>query len=218
MQQKFRDSDFTERNLAQYHHHCCDIETAPNNETRKNLETTYGICKRSLLNRLPTFDVTMQLPQDLMHMLLGGSVQYEVRYILQNFIDNGFITLKQLSSCKVLKTYHFLQCCCNEKIVFKILMLQISKSIFKIRQWSLFSSHRKNWFTAHCKYMHLIKKNSQYTCYLERYSRFCEFCFGLHVCDWIISYSCFNVNISGTRWNYWETEKAILSFFENNFR
>ena len=86
---------------------------------------TYGITERSLLNRLPTFDVTMQLPQDLMHMLLGGSVQYEVRYILQNFIDNGFITLKQLSSCKVLKTYHFLQCCCNEKIVFKILMLQV---------------------------------------------------------------------------------------------
>ena len=101
---------------------------------------------------------------------------------------------------------------------YRYLMLQISKSIFKIRQWSLFSSHRKNWFTAHCKYMHLIKKNSQYTCYLERYSRFCEFCFGLHVCDWIISYSCFNVNISGTRWNYWETEKAILSFFENTFR
>ena len=27
---------------------------------------------------------------------------------------------------------------------------------------SLFSSHRKNWFTARCEYLHIIKKNSQY--------------------------------------------------------
>ena len=34
---------------------------------------------------------------------------------------------------------------------------------------SLFSSHRKNWFAARCKYLHLIKKNSQ------RANRHCEF-------------------------------------------
>ena len=47
MQQKFRDSDFTERNLAQYHHHCRDIETAPNNETRKSLEHIWNYRKKS---------------------------------------------------------------------------------------------------------------------------------------------------------------------------
>ena len=34
---------------------------------------------------------------------------------------------------------------------------------------SLFSSHRKNWFAARCKYLHLIKKNSQWA------NKDCEF-------------------------------------------
>ncbi|XP_028409387.1 uncharacterized protein LOC114531989 isoform X2 [Dendronephthya gigantea] len=98
MQENFRASCFTERNLVQYRQHCEDIETAPTEESRKNLVTTYGINERSVLSRLPQFDITKQLPQDIMHVLLEGSVQYEVRYALQYFIDNGSITLQQLNS------------------------------------------------------------------------------------------------------------------------
>ena len=54
--------------------------------------------KKSLLSELPQFDITKRLPQDLMHSLLEGSVQYEVRYALQYFIDNGFMTLQQINS------------------------------------------------------------------------------------------------------------------------
>ena len=36
--------------------------------------------------------------QDLMHVLLEGSVQYEVRFILQHFFDSGILTLRQLNN------------------------------------------------------------------------------------------------------------------------
>ena len=81
MQQNFRDSHFTQRSMEQYHRQCDDIERAPNAMV-KDLQATYGITERSLLSKLPVFNLTMQLPQDIMHILLEGSVQYEVRYIL----------------------------------------------------------------------------------------------------------------------------------------
>ena len=62
------------------------------------MQTTYGITERSLLTKLPEFDITKQLPQDIMHILLKGVVQFEVRYILQHFIENRYLTLKQLNS------------------------------------------------------------------------------------------------------------------------
>lgn len=46
---------------------------------------------------MPHFDITKQLPQDLIHVL-EGAVQYEVRYLLQHFFDAGFITLRQLNN------------------------------------------------------------------------------------------------------------------------
>ena len=97
-QENFRDSLFTERNIDQYHRHCQDIETAPNEETRKHLQSTYGIQERSVLGELSQFDITKQLPQDLMHILLEGTVQYGVRYVLQHVINNGLMTLNQLNS------------------------------------------------------------------------------------------------------------------------
>ena len=97
MQQKFKASEFTSRNLAQYVQHCEDIETAPTEIMKKDLQTTYGIIEKSLLSELSHFDITKQLPQDIMHILLEGSVQYEARLILQHFFNSGIITLQQLN-------------------------------------------------------------------------------------------------------------------------
>lgn len=98
MQQNFRDSHFTQRSMEQYHRQCDDIERAPNDEMMKDLQTTYGITERSLLTKLPAFDLTKQLPQDIMHILLEGAVQFEVRYILQHFMENRYLTLKELNT------------------------------------------------------------------------------------------------------------------------
>ena len=98
MQQKFRDDDFTLRNLPPYLRQCNDIETAPTKAAKENLQTTYGLTERTMLCNLPYFDITKQLPQDIMHVLLEGSVQYELRYILEQFFNDGQITLRQLNS------------------------------------------------------------------------------------------------------------------------
>lgn len=98
MQNKFRDTEFTSRNLDQYHEQCHDIETAPTEAAKRDFQTTYGIVERSQLSELCHFDITKQLPQDIMHVLLEGSVQYEVRYILQHYFDTGLVTLRQLNT------------------------------------------------------------------------------------------------------------------------
>lgn len=97
MQVNFRLSLFHERSHRQYNERCRQIESAPTPQVRKDLETTYGIVNRSLLSKLPEFDIIKQLPQDIMHVLLEGAVQYELRHVLQYFLDNGFFTLAQLN-------------------------------------------------------------------------------------------------------------------------
>ena len=108
MQQRFRASEFTARNLAQYQQHCKDIETAPTEIMKKDLQITYGIIEKSVLSELSHFDITKQLPQDIMHILLEGSVQYEARLILQHFFNSGIITLQQLNTafCELSLGYH----------------------------------------------------------------------------------------------------------------
>lgn len=81
MQQEFLEQAFTLRTQANYDRDCTDIEEAPTDAVRSDLCTTYGINKRSSLCNLPDFDVTKQLPQDIMHTLLEGTVQYELRFV-----------------------------------------------------------------------------------------------------------------------------------------
>jgi hypothetical protein len=97
MQTDFRESAFSLRTKESYDGQCDEIEQAPNENIRKDLQTTYGINKRSILCQLPTFDVTKQLPQDIMHTLLEGTVQYEIRLVLLHYIQSGTTTLSQIN-------------------------------------------------------------------------------------------------------------------------
>lgn len=81
MQKEFLEEAFTLRTMESYDRECDDIEEAPTDAVRNDLCTTYGINKRSPLCDLPDFDVTKQLPQDIMHTLLEGTVQYELRFV-----------------------------------------------------------------------------------------------------------------------------------------
>ena len=58
---KILESLFTERSLERYNQQCNEIESTPNDETKRELQTTYGITTRSLLSTLPTFNITKQL-------------------------------------------------------------------------------------------------------------------------------------------------------------
>ncbi|CAB4011337.1 Hypothetical predicted protein [Paramuricea clavata] len=97
MQTDFRESAFSLQTKESYDGQCDEIEQAPNENIRKDLQTTYGINKRSILCQLPTFDVTKQLPQDTMHTLLEGTVQYEIRLVLLHYVQSGTTTLSQIN-------------------------------------------------------------------------------------------------------------------------
>ena len=97
MQQEFLEEAFVLRTQARYNKECEEIENAPTDAVRSDLCTTYDINKRSALCDLPDFDVTRQLPQDVMHTLLEGTVQYEVRLVLLHFIQTSELTLQQIN-------------------------------------------------------------------------------------------------------------------------
>lgn len=98
MQQSFYDHDFHTRSKGTHERHCMEIDEAPTEQIKADLKTTYEINHRSVLCDLDGFDITAQLPQDIMHTLLEGVVQYERRHILSWCIGTGEFSPVQLNS------------------------------------------------------------------------------------------------------------------------
>ena len=94
MQQHFMEENFPLSSKISYDRQCSEIENAANDTVRNDLKITYGINKRSAFCSLPKFDITKQLPQDIMHSLLEGNVQYEIRLMLLYFITTGLFALQ----------------------------------------------------------------------------------------------------------------------------
>ena len=107
MQEKFYEEDFIARTKEAHERHCHEIENAPNDMVKNDLGTSYGINYRSSLCDLHEFDITVQLPQDIMHTLMEGAVQYELRHLLQHYIDNSQFTLIQLNAAIANQEYGY---------------------------------------------------------------------------------------------------------------
>jgi hypothetical protein len=58
----------------------------------------YGINGRSILCDIETFDITKCLVQDLMHVVIEGVLELEMRHFLKYCVDGKFIKLKQLNT------------------------------------------------------------------------------------------------------------------------
>ena len=68
--------------------------------------TTYGITHNSCLNELPYFHVaTLQMPQDVMHVLLEGVLPLNVSLMMSSFINDGIITVEELN--ERIKTFKY---------------------------------------------------------------------------------------------------------------
>ena len=98
MQKNFYEEDFTLRTKETHERHCQEIDGAPNDAVKNDLTTSYGMNYRSSLCDLKDFDITIELPQDIMHTLLEGTVQYELRHLLMHYNDAGQFTLLQLNA------------------------------------------------------------------------------------------------------------------------
>ena len=105
MQGLFREELFVTRNKELYEQNCSEIKNAETRKNRQELETEYGINKRSYLNNFKEFDVTEQLPQDIMHTLLEGTVQYELRLLLLHYITSQEFTFSQLNDS--IRSFYF---------------------------------------------------------------------------------------------------------------
>lgn len=66
------EEDFLLRSKDLYDYHLSNIEQIE--YLYQHFSKEYGINKRSILLDAPYFDVTEQLPQDVMHVILEGSL------------------------------------------------------------------------------------------------------------------------------------------------
>ena len=82
---KFSEEKFTMRNHDAHLWHCEYIERQHISPSeREHYSKVYGINRHSILTMLTHFDVTKQLPQDIMHMLYEGIFVYHITWMLDN--------------------------------------------------------------------------------------------------------------------------------------
>ena len=87
---------FTLRNKETHTEHLAELE----GEEGSAASTRYGINRDSILNELEYFHVCSGgLLPDIMHDLLEGALQYEIKLMLKVFIlEEKYITLSELNS------------------------------------------------------------------------------------------------------------------------
>ena len=96
MQSLFREDVFVSRTKLSYGANCLEIEYAETETKKSELQKNHVTNKRSFLANLRDFDITTQLPQDIMHTLLEESVQYELRNLLWSYSKSKDFTLEEL--------------------------------------------------------------------------------------------------------------------------
>ena len=98
IQKYFEEDLFQLRDQDDHKEQLHDIENAPSQYLKDYFCKEYGINKRSILSNLPYFNVTHQLPQDIMHIFLEGILQYEIKLLLNYLMKTqGVITLDELN-------------------------------------------------------------------------------------------------------------------------
>ena len=91
---QFCSSKFRLRTKRMYQSHCEKISTLGHDYAAK----AYGITRNAALNRLVYFHVVDGLPPDVMHDLLEGAVNCEVKVMLRTYIyDKELFTLTRLN-------------------------------------------------------------------------------------------------------------------------
>lgn len=96
IQDSFVEDDYVLRNKARLESQYERMENFP--ALAKHYSVNYGLVRRSILGEFPGFDITEQLPQDLMHILLEGVMPYVVKCMLQHYIAEHLITIELINS------------------------------------------------------------------------------------------------------------------------
>ena len=94
---QFTAEEFQLRSRSQHNQQCVRIEQSDCAALQDHLATTYGIKHNSILNGLRYFHVVDGLPPDVMHDVLEGVLQLELKQLLLHCIKNRFFTLELLN-------------------------------------------------------------------------------------------------------------------------
>ena len=96
--EKCYDELCSKRDLASHITQCKNIENAQSKALKDHLSTTYGIVSRSPLLDIEYFNLITQVPQDIMHVILEGVAQYDIRLIICHYIiDEKVFTLDEFN-------------------------------------------------------------------------------------------------------------------------
>ena len=92
---QFDVDDFQLRTRETHKQHCEQLQ----GPLHDHVTTTYGLQNDSILNSSKFFHVVDGLVPDIMHDILEGSLQYEVKELLKHFIQTEkYFTLDQLNN------------------------------------------------------------------------------------------------------------------------
>lgn len=94
---QFTSDQFQRRTRAVHNKQCKRIEEANESVLRDHYAITYGIKRDSALNKLRYFNVVDGLAPDVMHDVLEGVLEYEVKLLLLHCIEVGYFNLKLLN-------------------------------------------------------------------------------------------------------------------------
>ena len=93
---KFIESKFLKRTEQKHQQHCDKLNRG--GPLQSHYSTAYGITRRSSLLQIRHYSLFGGgLPHDLMHDLLEGVIQYEIKLVLQYCVSQNFISLEEFN-------------------------------------------------------------------------------------------------------------------------
>ena len=90
---KFVSDAFIQRTRQTHASHCRALD----GPLRDHAATAYGLCRDSILNSSAYFHVTKGLAPDVMHDVLEGTAQYEVKELIKHLIEEKILSLNEFN-------------------------------------------------------------------------------------------------------------------------
>lgn len=107
MQNCFSENQFVMLTSRDHRYQCKCIETATTVFFRNKLSAIYGINRRTSLLECPFFDICLNTPLDVMHIMLEGVVPYELKELLYHCVEEEMFTIDDLSNSTTDYFSHF---------------------------------------------------------------------------------------------------------------
>ena len=95
IQSLFTEEQFDLRNEELHEYHLRQMQENPS--LHQHYSKEYGVVARSALMDAPYFNVTQQMPLDIMHVILEGALSRALYFVLKWFLDNSIFTFDELN-------------------------------------------------------------------------------------------------------------------------